>query len=49
MMLYTEGRVVNTVDVDGSVRVGWGYVTTEVDGTVDVNLSEIIGREHGLM
>ena len=35
--------VVNTVDVDGSVEVDGGYITTEVDGTVDVNLSEIRG------
>ena len=42
---YTQKvRVVNTVDVDGSVSVDGGSVTTEVDGTVDVNLSEIIGR-----
>ena len=27
-----------------NVRVDGGYVTTEVDGTVDVDLSEIIGR-----
>jgi len=36
-------RVVNTVDVDGSVSVSGGYVTTEVDGTVDINLEEIGG------
>ena len=43
-------RVVNTVDVDGSVRVDGGnvsvdggYITTEVDGTVDVNLDQLMG------
>ncbi len=36
-------RVVNTVDVDGSVRVDGGYITTEVDGTVDVNLDQLRG------
>jgi len=36
-------RVVNTVDVSGSVEVDGGYITTEVDGTVDVNLSYIRG------
>ncbi len=48
---YTQKvRVVNTVDVDGSVsvdggsvRVSGGYVTTEVDGTVDINISEVNG------
>jgi len=41
---YTQKvRVVNTVDVDGSVEVDGGYITTEVDGTVDVNLSEMLG------
>ena len=41
---YTQKvRVVNTVDVDGSVRVDGGYVTTEVDGTVDINISEVNG------
>ena len=38
-----EVRVVNTVDVDGSVRVDGGYITTEVDGTVDVNLDQLRG------
>jgi len=38
-----EVRVVNTVDVDGSVRVDGGYITTEVDGTVDVNLDQLGG------
>ena len=49
---YTQKvRVVNTVDVNGSVsvdggsvRVSGGYVTTEVDGTVDVNLEAINGH-----
>jgi len=36
-------RVVNTVDVSGSVEVDGGYITTEVDGTVDVNLYQIGG------
>ena len=41
---YTQKvRVVNTVDVDGSVEVDGGYITTEVDGTVDVNLYKIRG------
>ena len=48
---YTQKvRVVNTVDVDGSVRVDGGnvsvdggYITTEVDGTVDVNLDQLMG------
>ncbi|MDG1314353.1 MAG: DnaJ domain-containing protein, partial [Flavobacteriaceae bacterium] len=41
---YTQKvRVVNTVDVDGSVRVDGGYITTEVDGTVDVNLDQLRG------
>ena len=39
-----EVRVVNTVDVEGSVEVDGGYVTTEVDGTVDVNLEAINGQ-----
>ena len=43
-------RVVNTVDVGGSVsvdggniRVIGGYVTAEVDGIVDINIEEING------
>tara|TARA_B110001450_G_C17590814_1_gene468890 strand:+ start:288 stop:860 length:573 start_codon:yes stop_codon:yes gene_type:complete len=41
---YTqEVRVVNTVDVDGSVEVDGGYITTEVDGTVDINIEQING------
>jgi len=47
---YTQKvRVVNTVDVDGSVEVDGGYITAEVDGTVevgntvDINISEVNG------
>ena len=40
---YMGGHV-NTVDVEGSVEVDGGYVTTEVDGTVDVNLEAINGQ-----
>ena len=39
---YTQKvRVVNTVDVDGSVKVDGGYV--RVNGEVDVNLAAING------
>ena len=49
---YTQKvRVVNTVDVNGSVsvdggsvRVSGGYVTTEVDGTVGVDIRAINGH-----
>ena len=40
-----EVRVVNTVEVDGSVEVDGGYISTDADinGTVDVNIREIRG------
>ena len=46
-------KVINTVDVsgevdiDGSVRVDGGYMNVEIDNTVDVNISEILGRSAG--
>ena len=36
-------KVVNTVDVEGSVRVDGGYLITEIDGTVDINIEQING------
>lgn len=36
-------KVVNTVDVDGSVRVDGGYMNVEIDNTLDVNLYRIGG------
>ena len=40
-----EVRVVNTVDVEGSVEVDGGYISTNanINGTVDVNISEVNG------
>ncbi len=42
--LTQKVEVVNTVDVYGSVRVDGGYISTEVDGIVDINLNAITGR-----
>ena len=38
-------KVVNTVDVGGSVRV-FGKVDANVDNTVDINISEINGHRN---
>ena len=41
---YTQKvRVINTVDVDGSVEVDGGYINANVDGPIDVNLEQIGG------
>ena len=41
---YTQKvKVINTVDVDGSVEVHGGYINANVDGPIDVNLEQIGG------